>query len=69
MPISVARNFSIEAGTGPRFRVRQVARPSPRGLQREPVGILVDDFGLHRFIGADGTRAAAADMAPGWKWC
>ena len=63
----VARNFPVKAGARPRFGVRQVARPGPGRLEGESVGILVDHFGLHRLIGADGAAATAPDPIPVWK--
>src|ERR1700674_2972029 len=62
-----AGNLPGKTGAGPRFGVCQVARPSPRGLESEPVGILVDHFGLHRFISADGSVGTGKDPGPGWK--
>src|SRR5882762_4095392 len=63
----VARNFPGKAGTRPRFGVRQVTRPSPSRLESEPVGILMDHFGLHRLIGAEGAATTASDPIPVWK--
>ena len=63
----VARNFAVKTGARPRFGVRQILRPSPGRLESEPVGILVDHFGLHRLIGAEGAAATASDPIPSGK--
>src|SRR6266852_2865484 len=64
----VAGNLPGKARAGPRFDRRQVLRPGPGGLERAPVGILVDYFRLHRLIAADGARSTYPDLTPGRKW-